>query len=545
MKRKHVLLILLSCAGISLAFKQVDDYFEVSKNLDIFTQVYKEVNLSYVDEVKPGKLIREAIDGMLYSLDPYTNFYSEAQAEDYRFQVTGSYGGIGANIRNMNGKLVVARVFEGFPAQLADLRAGDILTQVDGKSVDGKSSSDLSDLLKGTAGTSVILTVDRPEIGEKNITVERATIKVKNVPYFGMIDNKMGYVKLVGFTPDAGKEVQDAVVQLKRDGAESIILDLRGNGGGLLHEAVNIVNVFVKKGQLIVSTRGKERENDRLYKTLNSPVDTEIPLVVLIDEGSASASEIVSGSIQDLDRGVVIGTKSFGKGLVQSTRMLTYNTQMKITTAKYYTPSGRCIQRLDYAHKQNGKAVIVADSLKHIFKTRNGREVTDGEGVTPDVAAGFSELSKIGQSLLRNDLIFDFATKYRNSHDAINDPKSFNLTSQDFQDFKNFLNGKDYSYETGTEKAIEALEKYSKVEEYHASMEANISVLKSTLKVNKNTDIDRHKTEIMNILETEVSSRYYFDRAMVESTFNYDPDIKSASELFMNRVKYAKILAGN
>jgi carboxyl-terminal processing protease len=218
---------------------------------------------------------------------------------------------------------------------------------------------------------------------------------------------------------------------------------------------------------------------------------------------------------------------------------------MKITTAKYYTPSGRCIQRLDYAHKQNGKAVIVADSLKHIFKTRNGREVTDGEGVTPDVAAGFSELSKIGQSLLRNDLIFDFATKYRNSHDAINDPKSFNLTSQDFQDFKNFLNGKDYSYETGTEKAIEALEKYSKVEEYHASMEANISVLKSTLKVNKNTDIDRHKTEIMNILETEVSSRYYFDRAMVESTFNYDPDIKSASELFMNRVKYAKILAGN
>jgi len=543
-KKKAALILAGIALFLGVAFTQVDDYFEVSKNLDIFSTVYKEVNVNYVDEVKPGLLIREAIDAMLLSLDPYTNFYSEAQAEDYRFQVTGSYGGIGASVRKKGEDLVIDQPYEGFPAQKADLRAGDILISIDGKSVVGKQSHDLNELLKGTAGTTVVLDIERPGVGKKEITLQRAQIRIKNVPYFGMVNNNTGYIKLTGFTPDAGKEVKEATEELIKSGAKYLILDLRGNGGGLLHEAVNIVNVFVKKGQLVVSTKGKEKENDRTYRTLNAPVSTSIPLAVLIDGGSASASEIVSGTIQDLDRGVLIGVRSFGKGLVQSSRILSYNTQMKITTAKYYIPSGRCIQKLDYTHKKDGHATSVADSLKQVFYTVNKRKVMDGEGVSPDIIKGSSDRSKIAAALLKNDIIFDYATLYRNRINEISAAKDFTITSPDFQEFKSFLSDKEYGYTTETEKALEELEMKADDESYLASIKPKIDELKKVFNVNKNADLDRHQREISNLLLTEIASRYYFDKALVEATFAFDNDIQAALELFNNRASYDALLAG-
>ncbi|MFT5511626.1 MAG: carboxyl-terminal processing protease [Bacteroidia bacterium] len=545
MSKKKLLIFGIGLSIVISGYTQVDDYFEVSKNLDIFSTVYKEVNLSYVDDVKPGHLMREAIDAMLKSLDPYTNFYSEAQAEDYRFQVTGSYGGIGAIVKKHGDNLVIDKPYEGYPAQEVGLRAGDILIKVDGKSVVGKSSSQLSDVLKGTAGTTVVLTIIRPENGEMGFSLQRAQVKVKNVPYFGMINKEVGYIKLTGFTPDAGLEVHTALKKLKEQGAQNIIFDLRGNGGGLLHEAVNIVNVFVKKGQLVVSTKGKEKEQDRVYKTLNTPVDTDIPLVVLVDGGSASASEIVSGTFQDLDRGIVVGTQSYGKGLVQSTRMLSYNTQMKITTAKYYIPSGRCIQRLDYSNKENGNAISIADSLKQTFFTANKRSVTDGEGVNPDVKMGLPNLTKIAKSLMSKDLIFDYATHYRNIHDTILEPKIFHLTEADYTDFKAYIQDKDYGYITDTEKALKDLEKKAKEEHYLGALANSIEALRKEFNANKSADLDRHKAEVSELLETEIASRYYYDRAFVETTFDEDTDVQEALNLFNDASRYQAILAGN
>jgi carboxyl-terminal processing protease len=360
-----------------------------------------------------------------------------------------------------------------------------------------------------------------------------------------MINDQTGYIKLTGFTPNAGKEVHDALIELKKNkGLSSVIFDLRGNGGGLLHEAVNIVNVFVKKGQLVVTTKGKEIENDATYKTLNAPVDTEIPMVVLIDGGSASASEIVSGSIQDLDRGIVIGTKSFGKGLVQSSRQLTYNTQMKITTAKYYIPSGRCIQKLDYGNKVNGRAATIADSLKHTFFTANKRPVIDGEGVTPDITVDRPKYSKISQSLMSKYLIFDYATDYRNKHDNIASAKEFVLADEDFNNFVKFIEGKDYHYNTDTENAIEEMIKKAKDEKYYDGLKAKIDQLNQSLKSNKNEDITKFKKEILELLETEVARRYYFDTALIETTFDDDPDIQESLLLFANKEKYFSILKG-
>ncbi|HOY50075.1 MAG TPA: S41 family peptidase, partial [Flavobacteriales bacterium] len=399
---------------VSFSFK--DDYFEISKNLDIFATLFREVNLYYVDEIQPGQMMKTGIDAMLESLDPYTNYIPEDDIEDARFMTTGQYGGIGALIRTKDDFIVVSEPYEDAPAAKADLRAGDVILEIEGRSTKGKTSSDVVKVLKGQPNTPVKLLIKR-EGEEKPLekTIVREEIKVNNVPYYGMVDDKIGYIKLTGFTQDAGREVKDALLKLKEnDKLEGVVLDLRGNPGGLLREAINIVNVFVDKNLDIVSTKGKVKDWDKTYKSLNSPVDLNIPLAVLVNRSSASASEIVSGSIQDLDRGVIVGQRSFGKGLVQTSRPLSYNTQLKITTSKYYIPSGRCIQAKDYSHRnEDGSVGTVPDSMIKEFTTRAGRKVYDGGGVIPDVSMPVKEYTPISRSVMSNNIIFDFATQYR------------------------------------------------------------------------------------------------------------------------------------
>ncbi len=543
---KKIAFIGVISIGLFSAYKASDDYFEVSKNLDIFASVYKEVNLSYVDEVEPGSLIKTAIDAMLKSLDPYTNYYSEAQSEDYRFQITGEYGGIGSTIRQRGDYVIINDPYEGYPAQLADLRSGDKIIEVDGKSTKGKTSDDMTKLLKGSAGTEITMKIDRLGVGEMTKTFKRAKIKVQNVPYFGMINQETGYIKLTAFTPDAGKEVQDALKTLKRNNAtlKSVILDLRGNGGGLLHEAVNVVNTFVNKGVIVTSTKGRDRENNRTYATLDAATDSQIPLAILIDGGSASASEIVSGALQDLDRGVLIGQKSFGKGLVQTSRMLTYNTQMKITTSKYYIPSGRCIQKLDYSHKVNGKAEAIADSMKRSFFTKNKRPVSDGEGITPDLKTPESKYTKITQSLISKYIIFDFATQYRNTHNAISMTKDFELTDNEYQAFVDYSAGKDYNYNTDTEEALSKFKDQATKESYLDELHNEYEALLGKLKRNKSNDLQKFKGEIMQVLEEEVASRYYFEKARIEASFDNDTEIKEAVAILKDSTKYQSIILG-
>jgi carboxyl-terminal processing protease len=522
------------------------NYFEISKNLDIFATLFREVNTYYVDEVDAGKLVRKAIDEMLNTLDPYTNYISESEIEDYRVQMTGQYGGIGSLIGQKGDFIMITDPYEGYPAQKADLRAGDILLEVDGKPVKGKNSGDISKLLKGQPGTTLKLKIQRDGEGDLVKTITREEIRVKNVPYYGMINEQTGYIKLQSFTNDAGKEVREAMIQLKKNqGIKSVILDVRGNPGGLLHEAVNIVNVFVPQGTEIVSTKGKIKESDRTYKTLDQPVDTEIPLVVLTNRSSASASEIVSGSIQDLDRGVVIGTRTFGKGLVQNTRQLTYGTQVKITTAKYYTPSGRCIQALDYSHRnEDGSVGVVPDSLKKAFKTKGGRRVFDGGGVEPDIAVTAKPYSKITESLLGKQLLFDYATYYRSKHPSIAPAKSFKLTDADYEDFKSFLQNKEYDYTTASEKSLEEFKKKAEEEKYFEAVKSQYENLRQNLKHDKQADLDKNKQEIMDLLKEEIARRYYYQKASYEASFDVDTDVKAALELFANTSKYLDILKG-
>ncbi len=538
--KKYILILFIGTFGL-LAFK-AEDYFEISKNLDIFSEVYKEVNTTYVDDIKPGELIRAAIDGMLGSLDPYTNFYSEAQAEDYRYQTTGAYAGIGSTIRTIGDYVYIESPVDGFPAQKAGLLPGDKILEVSGEDMKGKRSNELTDYLKGKAGTTFIIKIERTGEGIVEKSITRENIKLKNVPYHGIIENNIGYLKLTSFTPNAGKEVQEAVIDLKREGATSIVLDLRNNGGGLLHEAINIVNVFVPRGETIVITKGKFIEDNRTYKTLNSPVDIAIPLIVLINGNSASASEIVSGALQDLDRAVLVGRNSFGKGLVQTTKRLTYNTSMKITTAKYYIPSGRLIQRLDYGNKINGKAIAVADSVKKAFTTRNGRAVTDGEGIQPDQNIALPDFSKLAQSLVQNNLIFTYANKYRSEHLTAAEPLKFDVDDSLYLDFTQFLSDKEYTYTTRTENDLEQLEKQAKDDNYYSLLKLELDKLKEALESTKKADLTNQKAEIKELLEFEIIKRYYFERGKVEIAFDDDKDWAKVTEILENRKMYTDIL---
>lgn len=543
--RRKTVITTLVVLGLSFAaFKGADDYFEISKSIDIYTTLYKEVNTYYVDEVEPAKLMRKGIDAMLSSLDPYTNFISESEIEDYRFQITGQYGGIGSSIVKKGDYIAISEPYEGYAAQKNDLRAGDLLIEADGKSLKGLDVSGVSKFLKGQPDTEVKLVIERD--GQRMTkTIKREEIHVKNVPYYGMINEHTGYIVLEEFRNDAGKEVADALKELKKNaGLTSVILDLRGNPGGLLHEAVNIVNVFVPRDQLVVSTKGKVTDLNRDYKTINSPVDVEIPLVVLTNKGSASASEIVSGTIQDLDRGVVIGQRTYGKGLVQSTRMLTYGTQLKITTQKYYTPSGRCIQALDYSHRrEDGSVPAMPDSLRNEFKTKIGRKVLDGAGIDPDIKTEASPYSKITQSLIRKLLIFDFANKYRNTHESIDKASTFALSEKDWNDFKAFLKDKDYGYQTETEKAMDALKEKAEKEEYYSGISNEFETLKKQLGHDKQADLEKNKDEILKVLEKEIAVRFYYQKANWEVGFNDDPEITAAISVLNDMARYKSLLS--
>jgi len=542
-----VAVVLISTAGFSL-YSFSDDYFEISRNLDIFATLFRELNIYYVDETKPGDLMKKGIDSMLESLDPYTNYIPESEIEDYRFMTTGQYGGIGALIGQRNDEVVITDPYEGFPAQKNDLRAGDVIVELDGKPIKGKKYDEISKLLKGQPKTPIKISVRRD--GESNLVeknILREEIKIKSVPFSSVLDGDIGYIRLTGFTENASGEVKDALVALQgKTTLKGVILDLRGNPGGLLNEAVNIVNIFVNKGVEVVSTKGKVKEWDKEYHALNTPVNTEIPVAVLVNSGSASASEIVSGSIQDLDRGIVIGQRTFGKGLVQTTRPLSYNAQLKVTTAKYYTPSGRCIQALDYSHRnEDGSVGKIPDSLMSQFKTKAGRTVYDGGGVMPDFITDVRTLSPIAQSLATKFLIFDYATKYRNTHPTIAVAKSYHMSDAEYADFTAWLADKDYDYVTKSEKLLDDLKTAAEKEKYMETMSAEYNALKKKVAHDKSADLQKFKPEIEEMLESEIVSRYYFQNGQIEASFNYDAEIKKAVEALSNKATFATILSNS
>jgi len=547
-KHKKWTLIIPVIAAMFVLFSYTspgERYFEIAKNLDIFATMFKEVNAYYVDEVNPNTFMREGIDAMLASLDPYTNYIPEDDIEDYRTMTTNQYGGIGALIGRYNNKNYVIMPYEGFPAFESGLKIGDELIKVDGVDVTDKVTGEISKLLKGQANTAVSVQVRRYGVEEPiTFNLTRQKITVDNVPYYGMITEDIGYVKLSDFTTSAGKEVSKAVTKLKEEGATKIILDLRGNPGGLLNEAVNVTNIFIPRGKEIVSTKGKVTDWNKTYNGLNNPVDTEIPLVVLTDSRSASASEIVSGTIQDYDRGVLVGKKTFGKGLVQATRPLSYNSQLKVTTAKYYIPSGRCIQSINYSERnEDGSVKRIPDSLKVEFKTQNGRTVYDGGGIDPDIETDQRKLAPITLSLMAKGLIFQYANIYYYTHESIPAATDFKISDEAFEEFLSWLEDKDYDYVTRVEKTLDDLISLSREEKFNGMVEETITKLKNEIHHNKENDLEKFRVEIKSALEEEIASRYYLSRGMIEATFDKDTQLIEAIKVLNEPERYNQILA--
>ena len=540
--KKLVIIFVIALFSTQLK-SQTDSYFEVSKNLEIFTDLYKELDFYYVDDINSGDLMKTAIDEMLMSLDPYTTYIPETDIEDYRFMTTGQYGGIGAMITRRKNFVYISEPYEGFPAQKAGLMAGDKLIEINGVSAEGKNTEEVSSILKGQPNTEVSILIERN--GERlTKRFKRERITVKSIPYYGVLENGVGYIKLRSFTQNCANEVKSALADLKsQQPLNGIILDLRSNPGGLLNESIDIVNLFVAKGEEIVTTKGKTKAWEKTYLSKNNPLDMNTPLVILINSGSASASEIVSGSIQDLDRGVIIGRKSFGKGLVQQTRKLPYNSQLKVTVAKYYIPSGRCIQSLDYSNRnEDGSAGKVADSLVSTFNTRNGRVVKDGGGINPDVITKQDDISDISISLMSKNLIFDFATDFRYKNERISDIEDFIITDDIFSNFVSFLQDKDYEYTTTTEEALEIFKEITVEEETSELLSKHITAIHDVITNNKNNDLINNKSEIKKLLASEIVSRYYYQEGRIKERLKYDVDIKEALKLFQNIEEYKNIL---
>lgn len=542
-KKISVVLLIITIGIGGVSFTQ--DYFEISKNLDIFNTLYRELNVSYVDDTKPGQLMKTGIDAMLNSLDPYTIYYPENEIEDYRFLLTGEYGGIGATVFDLHGKITIDDPYEGFPAFRAGLRAGDQIVGINGNNVIGKRTADVSNLLKGQAGTPVKLKVIKAgQSAPIEIDLKKEEIKTPAVSYSGMLSNgRTGYIRLEQFTEGCANQIKTALIDLKAKGCKDLILDLRGNPGGLLNEAVNIVNLFVDKGVEVVSTKGKIAEWDKTYLSVNNPIDAQIPLVVLVDETSASASEIVSGALQDLDRAVIVGQRTYGKGLVQQTRDLVYNAKVKVTVAKYYIPSGRCVQALDYSNKdEEGRVEKVPDSLITAFKTKGGRIVYDGAGVMPDVKTTHEKIGLVTVALHNNYHIFEYATKYYLAHKEIASAKDYQLKEEDYQEFLNGLKEKDYSYKSKSEAEFEELKKQAIEEKYYEGLKSEIESLGKKIEEGKKEDLVMHKEAIKRLLEKEIISRYYFQKGKIEYALRVDADVALAMSILKEENKVKTIL---
>ena len=519
--------------------------YNFAKSLEIFFNVLREINVFYVDQVKSEDMVKTAINEMLSTLDPYTTYIPDEDMEDFEFMTTGQYGGMGALIRKSGNYIEISEPYESFPAANGGLVAGDLLVGIDGKSIEKLDVSKVSAMLKGKPGSKMQLRVVKLRSKDTvNVTITRQVIRIPAVPFYGMVKDKVGYIRFTNFTTDCSKEVKDALVNLKKQGATSIVLDLRGNPGGLLTEAVKVVNLFVPRGQLVVSTKGKIKEFDATYKTETEPVDTKIPLVVMVNSGSASASEIVSGALQDLDRAVVVGNRTFGKGLVQTTRPIGYNSQVKITTAKYYIPSGRCIQALDYTHRNaDGSVGNVPDSLITAFKTKNGRVVYDGGGITPDVKVDLEQISKISISLIGRGLISDYINEYYVKHTEVPDIRSFKLADADYDEFVKFLENKEYDYTTQTDVLLKQLEEAAKRDKYYAHAEKELEVLKKQLSHDKKKDLVLFKEEIKSYLEDELIGRYHYQRGKIERSLITDPQVQQALKLAEDSKKAEALLA--
>lgn len=537
-----ILIIVISLGFVS--FNESRD-FKLVKNIEVFSNLFRELNYFYVDNPDPEKMIQTGIDAMLKTLDPYTVFIPESELENFNFVTTGQYGGVGSLIRPSGDYITISEVYKGFPADLAGLKAGDQIIEIDNKSIKGASSTEVSEMMKGAPDSDVLITVRRFNVDEPIIkTITRKEVSIPSVPYYGLIDDKTGYIRLSNFTQGASEEVKSAFLELKsKYKAEAIILDLRGNPGGLLIEAVNITNLFVDKGQEIVSTRGKIKDYDHKYLAPNQPVDPKISLAVLVDRGSASASEIIAGAVQDLDRGVILGERTYGKGLVQTTRPLGYNNQLKVTTAKYYIPSGRCIQALDYANRnEDGSVGHVPDSLITEFKTQHGRVVRDGGGIVPDIDVSPGDASLLTANLYAKYIFFDYATKYASLHESIPSIEDFKFTDGDFEDFKTFVKEKKFSYETRTERALQNLIKETKRDNKYEDYAADFQQLEDKLSHNLDKDIDHNKEEIEHFISSEIIGRYYYQAGSIKSTLSWDEDVKAAVEILSNTDEYLTIL---
>ncbi len=543
----RILIAIIAVLSFSKFYAQDQNNFELSKNLEIYADILRQLNLNYADDINPGELSITAIDAMLEKLDPYTVYVPESRREDFELMTRGEYGGIGALIQKQGDYVVITEPYENFPAQELGLKAGDKIIAINGESAKGKSSSDVSDKLKGTPGSSIVLTIIRyGDTITRDVELVRKKIKIPNIPYYGMVSEDIGYINLVQFNPNSAQEVKTAFNELaSKYNLKGIILDLRGNGGGLLNEAVDIVNIFVPKNQTIVTTKGKVSANTYVHRTRTSGVDTNIPLVILVNEYSASASEIVAGAIQDMDRGVVIGQKTFGKGLVQNVLELPYNSKIKITVAKYYIPSGRCIQAIDYFDKVNADSLKkIPDSLFQVFRTAGGRLVYDKGGIEPDIAVDGRNFSQISGDLYAQNYLFNFANDFVLINDSIASPKEFVITDSVFSDFKKYVQDQKFDYKTETEVLLEKISRSSEREDYKEAMKEALVDLEGAIKLEKKKDIDKNRSEIEEMLKIEIVTRYYHQRGKIETSLVNDPEISEAVSIINNKQLYTSILNG-
>lgn len=538
-------IVLVACSLFS--FKGDNRNFQISKNLDIFNSVFKELDLFYVDTINPKKVIGVGIKAMLAQLDPYTEYYPEEQSEDLKLMTTGKYAGIGSVIRFHKNKnhVVIAEPYENMPAAESGLKAGDVLLEIDGKDLTGKTTAEVSDLLRGEAGTSFMVKIERPGTSQSmEIKMTRKNIQTPAVPYYGMVDNQVGYILLNGFTENCSRDVRRALIDLKQKGATSLVLDLRGNHGGLMGEAVEILNLFLPKGVEVLSTKGKLKQASSVSKTTKEPLDVNMPLAVLVDDESASASEIVAGALQDLDRAVIIGTRTYGKGLVQIIRDLPYSGNLKVTTSKYYIPSGRCVQAINYQNRDaGGRPERIPDSLTHVFHTAAGREVRDGGGVTPDIKVKDEKLPTMLFYLVNDDVLFDYATDYCLKHPEIASPETFTLADTDYAEFKEQVKKSNFTYDKESEKALKALKEIAGIEGYMEDAKPEFEALEKKLNHNLDRDLDHFSKDIKRLIEAEIVKRYYFQKGAIVQQLKDDPDLKEALKVLADKTAYEAVLA--